>query len=77
MIHKYNLGRYPQNSQKLRYNQKINFQLKTNIPTDSFRYLIIFSHLAAVPGHQHVPAAFIHRYQHSFRLSVPGGSTTK
>ena len=58
-------------------NLKRNFQLKAKIPTDNFRYLIIFSHLAAVPGHQHVPGAVLHRHQHSFRLSVPGGSATK
>jgi hypothetical protein len=33
--------------------------------------------VAAVPGHQHVPGTVLHRHQHSFRLSVPGGSATK
>ena len=33
--------------------------------------------VAAVPGHQHVPGAVLHRHQHSFRLPVPGGSATK
>jgi hypothetical protein len=33
--------------------------------------------MAAVPGHQHVPGAVLHRHQHSFRLPFPGGSATR